>query len=178
MALKATVFKIDLQINDLDRQYYHSHSLTIARHPSETAERMMLRLLAFALFANIRLSFTKGLCADDEPELWQKNYSEEIELWIDLGLPDERRIRKACSRARQVVLLCYGGRAAQLWWQQISGNLGRFDNLQVLYVPPQQSQRLETMAQRTMAMQCTIDCGQIWFSDADQHVIVIPEKWK
>ena len=99
MALTATIFKASLQISDLDRHYYGEHQLTLARHPSETDERMMVRLLAFILHADEQLNFTRGLCVDDEPDLWQKNLTNEIELWIDVGLPDERRVRKACSRA-------------------------------------------------------------------------------
>lgn len=104
MALKATIFKAEISISDMDRHYYQEHPLTIAQHPSETNERMMVRLLAFALNADERLEFTKGLSADDEPELWNKNYSDEIELWIELGQPDEKRIRKACGRSRQVII--------------------------------------------------------------------------
>ncbi|WP_230369927.1 YaeQ family protein [Paludibacterium denitrificans] len=116
MALSATIYKVNLTLSDMDRSYYASHNLTLAQHPSETIERLMLRLTAFALHASDTLSFTRGLCADDEPELWQKNYSDEIELWIDLGEPDEKRLKKACSRAEQVVLYSYGGRASEVWW--------------------------------------------------------------
>jgi len=178
MALKATIFKSELQISDMDRQYYQSHALTIARHPSETDERMMLRLLAFTLFADERLEFTKGLCADDEPELWRKNYSDEIELWIDLGQPDERRIRKACGRAQQVVILSYGGRTAEIWWQQIKDNLYRFENLQVINIRPEQTRQLEALAQRSMRLQCTIDSDHIWISDGQQTAEITPERWK
>ena len=101
MALTATVFKADLQIADMDRGYYADHHLTLARHPSETDERMMVRLLAFALHASEALQFTKGVCADDEPQLWERSLSDEPLLWIEVGLPDERRLRKACNRARQ-----------------------------------------------------------------------------
>lgn len=112
MALKATIFKADLQIADMDRGYYGGHALTLARHPSETDERMMVRLLAFALFAGERLAFGRGLSAEDEPALWQKDLTGAVELWIEVGLPDERDIRKACGRADRVVVLCYGGRGA------------------------------------------------------------------
>ncbi len=118
MALPSTIFKATLQISDIDRQYYGEHQLTLARHPSETDERMMVRLFAFALHADENLNFTKGLCADDEPDLWQKSLTGEIALWIDVGLPDERRVRKACGRAEKVCLYLYGGRAADLWWQK------------------------------------------------------------
>jgi uncharacterized protein YaeQ len=98
MALKATVVKAELQVSDMDRHYYASHNLTLAQHPSETDERLMVRLLAFALNADERLEFGKGLSSDDEPDLWRRDYTGDIELWIDLGQPDESRIRKASGR--------------------------------------------------------------------------------
>ncbi len=134
MALKATVFKAQVQISDMDRHYYETHTLTLARHPSETDERMMARLLAFCLFADPGLAFTKGLCADDEPDLWQLSLSGEIERWIEVGQPDERRLRKASGRAREVVVLNYSGRAAEIWWQQNGAGLRRLRNLRVLDV--------------------------------------------
>ena len=100
MALGSTIFKATVQIADLNRHYYADHQLTLARHPSETDERLMIRLLSFLLHVDERLKFTKGLCADDEPDLWQHSLSGDIELWIDVGLPDERRVRKACSSRR------------------------------------------------------------------------------
>jgi uncharacterized protein YaeQ len=118
MALNATIYKAELQVSDMDRHYYATHALTLARHPSETEERLMVRLLAFALYADERLEFGKGLSADDEPDLWRKDYSGDIQQWIELGQPDEARIRKACGRAEQVVVINYGGRAADVWWVQ------------------------------------------------------------
>ena len=108
MALKATVFKVDLQIADMDRNYYQTHALTVARHASETDERMMVRLLAFAMYANDALAFGKGIAADDEPTLWEKDLTGTIEQWIEVGQPDEREIRKASGRARRVIILTYG----------------------------------------------------------------------
>src|SRR5680860_958910 len=117
MALKATIFKATLNIADMDRHYYADHQLTLAQHPSENDERMMIRLLAFALNAREGLEFTKGLSTDDEPELWQKSLSDEIELWIELGLPDESRLRKACNRSKQVILYTpYGGTRTSPNW--------------------------------------------------------------
>lgn len=115
MALKATIFKAEIQVADMDRHHYADYSLTLARHPSETDERMMVRLLAFALFADPALAFGKGLCVDDEPDLWQKDLTGTIERWIDVGQPDEKWTRKACGRAREVVLVAYG-RALEVWW--------------------------------------------------------------
>ncbi len=174
MALSSTIFKAALQVADMDRNHYADYQLTLARHPSETDERMMVRLLAFALHADARLLFTKGLCADDEPELWQHSYSNELELWIDVGLPDERRIRKACSRARQVVIYSYGGRGADIWWQKNAAVLERFENLRVIDIPAAASQELASLAQRSMQLSTTIQDGQIWLSSSQQSCHIIP----
>ena len=172
MALKATIFKADIDVSDLDRGYYARHSLTLAQHPSETVERLMLRLAAFVLHASDTLAFTRGLCADDEPELWQKNYSDEIELWVELGEPDERRLKKACSRAQQVVLYSYGGRAAEVWWPQIQGRLGRLDNLTVRSVSPATLAELVTLNQRSMQLSATVQDGQLGLADGSRRVLV------
>lgn len=174
MALSSTIFKAHLQVSDMDRHYYEDHTLTLARHPSETDERMMVRLLAFALHADERMTFTKGLCADEEPALWQKSLSDEIELWIDVGLPDERRVRKACSRSHQVCLYLYGGRNADLWWQRNEAGLRRFDNLAVFEIPEIASTELASIAQRSMQLQCTIQDGEVWLNCGDQTVSVRP----
>src|SRR6476659_3505020 len=121
MAPKATVVKAELQVTDMDRHYYASNNLTLAQHPSETVERLMVRLLAFALHADERLEFGRGLSDEDEPALWRRDRTGEIEQWIELGQPDESRIRKACGRAQQVVVVNYGGRAADVWEQERTG---------------------------------------------------------
>ncbi|WP_375170559.1 YaeQ family protein [Marinobacter sp.] len=175
MALKATIFKATLNIADMDRHYYADHHLTLARHPSETDERMMIRLLAFALNANEHLEFTKGLSTDDEPELWQKSLSDEIELWIELGLPEESRLRKACNRAQKVVLYTYGGRAVPVWWDKHHHKLSRFDNLTVINLPQEATEALAELAQRNMHIQVTIQDGVIGVADETRHVQLEPE---
>ena len=172
MALKATIFKAELQIADMDRHYYQTHALTIARHPSETDERMMVRLLAFALHAHEALAFGQGLSTDDEPDLWQKDLTGAIESWIDVGLPDEKLIRKACGRANQVFVYAYGGRVADMWWQQSSAKLERANNLTVLNLPLDTSRALANLAQRNMQLQCTIQDGQIWLS-SEEHTVPV-----
>jgi uncharacterized protein YaeQ len=172
MALKATIFKAELQISDMGRNYYHDHALTIARHPSETDERMMVRLMAFALHAHEALTFANGMSADDEPDLWQKDLTGVIETWIDVGQPDEKRIRKACGRSRQVFIYSYSGNSADVWWDQISTNLERVKNLTVINLPAMTSQALAKLAQRTMQLQCTIQDGQLWLADKDDTVQV------
>lgn len=170
MALKATIFKADLQIADMDRHYYHNHALTIARHPSETDERMMVRLLAFARHADEALAFAKGLSDTDEPDLWQKDMTGAIDLWIEVGQPDEKRILKACGRAAQVVLYVYSGNSAGLWWNQIASKLERLKNLTVFNLPAATSQALAGLAQRNMQLQCTIEDEVIWLGEGDRTV--------
>lgn len=174
MALKATIFKAEIQIADMDRNYYADHTLTLARHPSETDERMMVRLFSFALYAREYLDFAKGLCVDDEPDLWQRDLTGAIDLWIDVGLPDERWTRKACGRARHVVSVTYGQRAADIWWEQNRKALSKQDNLTVLSLSNEASQGLASLAQRTMRLQFTIQDGEIWVTDGVATVHILP----
>jgi uncharacterized protein YaeQ len=162
MALKSTIYKIDLNIADMDRQYYGQHSLTVAKHPSETDERVMVRLIAFTLYANETLAFGKGLSDDEEPDLWQKDLTGAIELWMDVGLPTEKEIRKACGRARQVAVVLYGGRVADMWWEQNSKALLKTNNLTVINLPD--TKELATIASRNLNMSCTIQDSQILVS--------------
>ena len=172
MALRATIFKAELQIADMDRNYYGNHALTIARHPSETDERMMMRVLAYALHAGDALSFGKGLSTDDEPDLWQKDLTGAIELWIDVGQPDEKRLRRACGRARQVFVYSYGGQGAAIWWGQNGSKLERTRNLTVVSVPAAASQALAKLARRNMQLNCTIQDEQVWLGDTEDRVQV------
>lgn len=179
MALKSTIFKASLNLSDIDRGYYAEHALTLARHPSETDERLMVRLVAFARHADAdeRLTFGKGLSSDDEPDLWQKDLTGAIELWIEVGQPDERRIRQACGRARQVMVYCYG-HAAEVWWAQQRGRLERLDNLSVVRLPSETVQALAQQAERTMQWQCTVQDSQMLWSSGDALTTLEPVVWK
>lgn len=170
MALKATIFRVDLSIADIDRGYYADHSLTIARHPSETDERMMVRVLAFALHAGDELEFGRGLSSEDEPDLWQRDLTGTIDKWIEVGLPNERELRKACGRAREVHVLAYGGRAVDLWWQGVSEDLARHDHLVVADIPADASRELARMAERSMRLQVTIHDGHISITDHESSI--------
>ncbi len=172
MAIKSTIFKVNLQIADMERHYYQDHALTIARHPSETDERMMVRLLAFALHAHKYLEFGQGMTADDEADLWQKDLTGAIELWIDVGIPDEKLIRKACGRANQVIVYCYGGRVADMWFAQNSGQFERLKNLTVINLPVESTRAIAKLAQRNMQLQCTIQDGQVWLGDGNDSVMI------
>lgn len=170
MAIKATVYKAQLQIADMERHYYQDHALTLAQHPSETDERLMVRLLAFALHADEALEFGQGMTDDEEADLWRKDLTGAIQLWIDVGLPDERLIRKACGRADQIVVYAYGGRTADMWFDQNRALLNRQKNLTIIQLPAENTQALAKMIQRTMSLQCTIQDGQVWLSDGDSSV--------
>jgi uncharacterized protein YaeQ len=150
MAQNATIFKVTLEIADIDRGYYHDHALTIARHPSETDERMMVRLLAFARHADEALAFGRGLGSDDEPDLWRKDLTGAIDAWIDVGQPDERRIRRASGRAEAVFVYSYGGPGADLWWEEASAPLARVANLTVVNLPLAATQALAKLARQSM----------------------------
>lgn len=174
MALKATVHKVELAISDMDRGYYATHALTLARHPSETSERLMVRMLAFVLFASDTLAFGRGLSADDEPALWQKDLTGNITHWIDVGLPDERDLRRACGRAARVTLIAYGGRAVGVWWSANEAALSKLANLTVLDIASDASEALATLVDRTMTVNATVQDGHIWMSDANTSILIEP----
>lgn len=172
MALKSTIFKAELSVADIDRGVYRDHALTIARHPSETDERMMVRLLAFALHADERLEFGRGLSAEDEPDLCRRDLTGIVEQWIDVGLPDERDVRKACGRAHNVFIYAYGGRSCALWWDKAGPSLARQPSLAVLEVPQEASRALAELADRSMKLQFTIQDGHVFVTDGERTVTV------
>ena len=173
MALKSTICKVVLHVSDTDRNYYAEHALTIARHPSETDERMMVRLLAFALNAHEHLAFGKGLSDTDEPDLGRKGLTGVIAQWIEVGQPDGKTILRACGRADRVTVYAYRS-GAELWWAPIAGQLARAKNLAVWRIPIAASQMLGQLAARSMRLQCTVQDGQVWFSDATETVEIQP----
>ena len=175
MALRATVFKAKLSVADMDRGRHAEHVLTIARHPSETDERMMVRVLAFALWSSDQLAFGRGLSDVDEADLVDRDLSGSIERWIEVGLPDARSILKACGRADRVVVMAYG-HGADLWWKGVASDLARARNLDVIRVPNDESRALAALAERSMDLQVTIQDGMAWFSGPAAMVEVHPER--
>lgn len=171
MALKSTIHKVEVSIADMDRHYYADHSLTLAQHPSETQERLMVRLFAFLRNAHERLMFGKGLSTDEEPDLWHKNYAEDILLWIEVGLPDERRIRKACGRSDAVHVYIYGGSIADKWWRDQEKAMRALDKVSVFQLTD--TEGLTQLCQRSMKLQCSISDGEYWISD-DNGAALVP----
>lgn len=180
MALKATIHKASLQIADMDRQLYADHALTIARHPSETDERMMMRLLAFALNVPAddhrgALVFAKSLWDADEPDLWQIALDGELLQWIECGQPDERRLMKACGRAARVRVYSYSA-STPIWWQGLAGKLARARGLEVWQVEATQSRELAGLVERSMQLQVTVQDGTVWVGDGQRSVEISPRR--
>jgi uncharacterized protein YaeQ len=174
MALSATIRKVELQISDLDRNHYASHSLTLAQHPSETDERLIARLLAFILHADERLEFGRGLSNEDEPDLWRRDYTGQIEQWIDLGQPDETRLRKAAGRAREVVVVNFNGNPGDVWWQKNAASLRRMKQLTVIDLPQAQVKELADRIQRTMRFDVLVQDGETQLMGDDLQMVLVP----
>jgi uncharacterized protein YaeQ len=178
MAQKATIYKVELSVSDMDRHYYETHKLTVAKHPSETDERLMVRLIAFALNAREQLEFSRGLSTDDEPDLWEKSLSGEIELWVTLGLPSEKIVRQSCGKAKEVIIYSYGGRTAEVWWDKIKNSTTRFENLKVINLSEAETNELAQQANRSMKLQVNVQEGDLMVSVDDSIVYVTPITWK
>ena len=170
MAANATIYKAALNIANMDSHYYDEHNLTLAKHPSENDYRLMVRIIAFVLNANDDLVFCKGISQDDEPDLWQKALDGDIKLWIDLGQPDEKRIKKACGRSDKVIIYTYQEGSASAWWKQNQKVLKRFKNLSVINLNIDGD--LESLAKRAMTLQCNISDGELTLIDDENSVAV------
>ena len=174
MAAKATIHKAQIELADLDQQIYWDEAVTLARHPSETDERMLVRLLAFALNKPAEndegfLEFSKDMWDVDEPALWQKDFTGQTVHWIEIGQPDDKRIMRASSRSGRVSVYSFSA-STSTWWEGIHTKVTRARNLTVWQVPADQSQGLAALAQRAMKLQVTIQEGTIWVGDGAHSV--------
>ncbi len=170
MAAKATIYKALLNIANMDTHYYAEHNLTLAKHPSENDLRLMIRLIAFTLNANEDLVFCKGISQDDEPDLWQKSLGGDIELWIDLGQPDEKRIKKACGRSEKVIIYTYQEGMATSWFKQMEKNLKRFNNLEVVFINIDGD--IDKIAQRSMTLSANVMDGELTLIHDEESVLI------
>ena len=186
MALKSTIFKAQLAVADIDRGYYADHALTLARHPSETDERMMIRLAALALNAHAlqtecggdgTLSFGAGLSDPEDPDVSLRDFTGRTRLWIEVGQPEDKPLVRACSKADQVLVYCFN-HAAEVWWRGIEGKLSRLDKLQVWRIPTAASQALAALAERSMQLQATLQEGSLMISGPGGSVDIEPVRWK
>jgi len=186
MALKSTIFKASLAVADIDHGYYADHALTLARHPSETDERMMIRLAALALNAHVlqtvcagdgTLGFGAGLSNPDDPDVFLRDFTGRTRLWVEVGQPEDKPLAKACGKADQVHVYCFH-HAAEVWWKGIENKLTRLSNLSVFRVPTEASQALAGLAQRSMQLQATLQEGVLMLGDGLRSVDVEPVRWK
>ncbi|MGK0272262.1 MAG: hypothetical protein ACI88H_002928 [Cocleimonas sp.] len=175
MAISATINKISLNIADMDRHYYQTHEITAAQHPSETDYRFMMRIIAFAFNASESLMFTKGLSSEDEPDIWQKSLTDDIERWINFGQLDDKRIRKACGRADEVIIYTYIAGKADIWWEQVKSKLDRYRNLSVSHIV---AEGVESLVNRNMQLQCNIQDGEMYLGDESQSFTIHLDKRK
>ncbi len=178
MALRSTIYKAELAIADIDRGYYADHALTLARHPSETEERLMVRALAFAMYADERLALAGDISTDGEPALWRRDDTGVIEQWIEVGLPDERLLRRAAGRADEVIVLAYGGRKAEAWWQDNARDLAKLRNLTVWFLRPEECEALTALAERSMRLGCTHQEGHWLVSGPRGSAELVPLAWQ
>jgi uncharacterized protein YaeQ len=170
MAMKAAIYKAELEIVDMDRNYYATHRLTLACHPSETAERLMIRRLAFALNAHERLEFGKGISDSDEPDLWQKDLAGTIELWIELGHPDERTLSRALGRSPRVIVYTYSANPDR-WWDPIKSRFEAARKLSVFHVSSRSAAELSRLVAPSMSLQCSVQDGEVWFRNDRQGAV-------
>jgi len=175
MAANATIYKALLNIANMDIHYYEEHNLTLAQHPSENDVRLMVRLIAFILNAHEDLVFCKGIAQDDEPDLWRKSLGGDIELWIDLGQPDEKRIKKACGRSDKVIIYTFQAGMANSWFKQIENSLKRFKNLEVVYLD--MNGEVEDLAARAMKLQANISDGELSLIEDDTTIVIKKDIW-
>ena len=180
MAIKATIYKAHLQIADMDRNVYGDHALTLPLQPSETEERLMARVLAYALNVTAddlhgTLQLARGMADADEPDLWHKDLTDQVLHWIEVGQPaDERRLVKACGKARKVTLYCYSY-SAHIWYAGITNKISRLRNLEIWQIPSEQSQALAALCNRSMQLQISIQDGQVFVSDGNATVDLQPQ---
>jgi uncharacterized protein YaeQ len=177
MALGSTIYKIDINLSNFNTHYYEDFNLTLAKHPSENESRMMYRLLAFLYCAHTDLKFTKGLSGIEEAELWQKNYTGEIIQWIDLGLPDMKRIRQACGKSQSVKVFTYHQNKALEWYQKNKSDFDRNKKLDVYHFNVSENGPIDKFVTKSMRLSCIIEEQQMYLSDDNERIGIKVEKF-
>lgn len=173
MALKPTIYKAQIALADSDRNCFEALSLTLARHPSETLERMAARLLAFCLHCTRGLEFTKGISTADEPDLWVHSDHGDIEHWIEVGQPEQPRLRKACGRARQVSVYAFA-KSTPTWWKLNGADIAALPRLQVWQFDWDEIQAAAALLDRTVQLNVSIVGGIIYLDNGNASTSVEP----
>jgi uncharacterized protein YaeQ len=186
MAIKSTVFKAQLQLADIDHGYYADHALTLARHPSETDQRMMVRLAALALNAHAlqdtcqgdgTLAFGAGLSDPSDPDVHLTDFTGRKRLWIEVGQPEDKAMAKACSQADAVRVYVYAPQA-EVWWKTMAGKVSRLQRLQVWRLPAEPAMALAQLAERSMQLQATVHDQVLTLSSPRGDVSLEAERWQ
>jgi len=172
MAIGATIFKANLNLSNLNSHHYADFNLTLAKHPSENETRLMCRLIAFLHAAHDDLELTKGISSVDEPDLWQRDLSGNILHWIELGMPDEKRIRQASGKAQQVSIYTYHDNKAEIWLDKNRASLTANKKVKVFHINVQNNADIENLLFKTMNLGCIIEEDQMHLSDENQHMSV------
>ena len=173
MALKPTIYKAQIELADSDRNHFDSLALTLAKHPSETLERMAARLLAYCLNATRGLEFTRGLSSTDEPDLWQHSDSGEVEHWIEVGQPEEPRLRKASGRARKVSVYTFG-KSSDTWWKINGEAIGALPRVDVWQFAWPEIQAAADLLARTVQLNLSIVGGVMYLDNGSKSCSVEP----
>jgi uncharacterized protein YaeQ len=173
MGTKSTIYKAELTITNVDRQYYETHPLVIAQHPSEPDRRVMARLIVYAIFAHERLEFGRGISSDQDPDLWRRDLTGVIEQWIELGQPEESDIRKACGLAKEVIIVTYSGNSAEVWWAKNASSLVKQKNLKVLNIDSDSLEQATRLLDRRMTLTAIIQDGEFQLSNGSDSVVIL-----
>lgn len=174
MALQATPYKIEMNLTDMDRHVYETLRFTVARHPSETEERLAVRLIAYALFYKEHLSFGRGLSDVDEPALWEKSLDDRVLHWIEVGQPDSERMTWCSRRTERFSLVAYGN--LRVWQTKELDPVRSLKNINVVGI---EQGALEALAQdlpRSLNWSLMISEGELFITDErGQHEV--PLQW-
>tara|TARA_R110002072_G_scaffold534_6_gene4006 strand:- start:179115 stop:179657 length:543 start_codon:yes stop_codon:yes gene_type:complete len=170
MALGSTIYKVDINLSNFNTHYYQDFNLTMAKHPSEDEARMMYRLLAFLYCAHEDLKFTRGLSTTEEPELWQKDYTGQIIQWIDMGLPDLKRIRQACGKSQSVKVFTYHQNKAQEWYQKNKSDFEKNKKLEVYHFNVNENGPIDKFVKKSMVLSCIIEESHMYLSNDNERI--------
>ena len=167
MAQPAIIYRVNIQLSDVDRNLYQKLQTTVARHPSETPERLIARVLAYAVRFDPELAFTKGISAGDEPDLWIKGPDGRVTTWIEVGQPDPERLLKASRHAGRVILFAYGPTRFR-WENQHLSRLSAISNLTVLGIEYDFLSQIVARLQRAVNWELTITEGNLYLSIGEE----------
>jgi uncharacterized protein YaeQ len=171
MALKPTIYKAQIELADSDRNCFEELSLTLARHPSETLERMAARLLAYCLNCTRGLEFTRGISTADEPDVWEHSDHGEIAHWIEVGQPEAARLRKACGRARRVSVYAFA-KSADTWWKLNGESITALPRLRVWQFDWHEIQAAAALLERTVQLNISVVGGTLYVDNGSASASV------